>query len=86
MVLITVPVENQQAKDVFTNLKPCKGSFSTATRPRGGMSGQCPPAQRSCPPVTLNLDHLESCYCFFYVNDYRLKLPNDVAKGHSPAL
>ena len=46
--------------------------------------GQCTLSQRSCPPLsplTLNLDHLTSCYSLFYVKGYRLKLSSYVCKG-----
>ena len=58
-----------------------------ATKPGGGM-GQYPQVNdlvRPCTHITLNLDHLVSCYYLFYVKDYRVKLSNDVCKGHSPA-
>ena len=55
-----------------------------SNKPWGGMGEQFPQLNDfvlPCLPTTLNRDPLVSCYCLFYVNDYRLKLSNDIYKG-----
>ena len=53
--------------------------LSDKANPGGGMRGsvsQFDNFSLPFPPITLNHDHLISCYCLFYVKEYRLKLSN----------